>query len=90
MFSEDCSPEQIAGRLKEKYPEQREKRISHETIYRYLYREAEKNQPLPVFPREAYPKVTRYADIRVPADTQNRRIIRPLAKLNVRNYKFRR
>lgn len=34
---EDLSPEQISGRLKVKYPNDPEMRISHETIYQSLY-----------------------------------------------------
>ena len=31
------SPEQIAGRLKQMHPEQPSERVSHETIYAYIY-----------------------------------------------------
>jgi len=31
------SPEQIAGRLRMKHPEDPSQRVSHETIYRYIY-----------------------------------------------------
>ncbi|MDR1469340.1 MAG: helix-turn-helix domain-containing protein [Spirochaetaceae bacterium] len=43
LFKEDCSPEQIAGRLRVTYPGQEEMRVSHETIYQYLYGEMDKD-----------------------------------------------
>jgi len=36
-FMQDHSPEQIAGRLKLEYPDQKEKHASTELIYQYLY-----------------------------------------------------
>ena len=40
-FKKDWSPEQIAGRLKEEQPSWlKGARVSHETIYQYLYTEA--------------------------------------------------
>jgi len=40
-FLQDHSPEQIAGRLKLEYPDQRERHASVETIYQYLYSRVE-------------------------------------------------
>jgi transposase, IS30 family len=37
FIREGWSPEQIAGTLKNRYPEQAERRVSHETIYNALY-----------------------------------------------------
>jgi transposase, IS30 family len=37
FLREGWSPEQIAGTLKNRYPEQAEQRVSHETIYNALY-----------------------------------------------------
>src|SRR5215211_2139126 len=39
-LSFDCSPEQIAGRLKQQYPDEPDKHVSHETIYQTLYVQA--------------------------------------------------
>jgi len=39
-LSFDCSPEQVAGRLKEEYPDEPDKQVSHETIYETLYLQA--------------------------------------------------
>ncbi|MDR0557109.1 MAG: hypothetical protein LBG43_04470 [Treponema sp.] len=36
LFKKDCPPDQTAGRLKRDCPE---RRVSHETIYQYVYRE---------------------------------------------------
>lgn len=36
-LAEDCSPEQIAGRLKQQYPDEPDKHVSHETIDQTLY-----------------------------------------------------
>jgi IS30 family transposase len=38
LFKKDCSPDQIAGRLKSDCPENPEMWVSHETVYQYLYR----------------------------------------------------
>jgi IS30 family transposase len=35
-LKEDCSPEQISGWLKRRYPDDEAMRVSHETIYRTL------------------------------------------------------
>jgi len=40
------SPEQIAGRLKKKYPNDKTWHICHETIYHYIYSEANKDKNL--------------------------------------------
>jgi len=42
----DWSPEAIAARLKLEYPDDDEMRISHETIYRWIYRDASRNGDL--------------------------------------------
>jgi transposase, IS30 family len=36
----DCSPEQISGWLKMRFPEDESMRVSHETIYRSLFIQA--------------------------------------------------
>jgi IS30 family transposase len=37
LFKQDFSPDQIAGYLQRKYPQNPEKWVSHETIYQYIY-----------------------------------------------------
>ena len=39
-LGQDWSPEQIAGRLKRDYRDDRDMRVSHETIYQWVYRDA--------------------------------------------------
>lgn len=39
-LADDFSPEQIAGRMKEQYPDEPDKHVSHETIYETLYLQA--------------------------------------------------
>ena len=39
-LADDRSPEQIAGRLKQEYPDEPDKHVSHETIYETLYLQA--------------------------------------------------
>jgi IS30 family transposase len=46
MFKKEYSPDQIAGRLAEKYPDDPEMRVSAETIYGYVYEKAGQDQEL--------------------------------------------
>lgn len=45
-IKQEWSPQQIAGRLKEKPPKDLEETISHESIYDYIYNGAEKHEHL--------------------------------------------
>ncbi|MFT4553911.1 MAG: IS30 family transposase [Chlamydiales bacterium] len=38
LFEYHCSPQQISGRLKREFPSFEDLQISHEVIYRYIYR----------------------------------------------------
>lgn len=44
LFEWHCSPQQISGRLKRELPCMEEFHVSHETIYRYIYRSPLKNK----------------------------------------------
>jgi len=43
---EGWSPEQIEGRLKKDYPGRKDRHINHETIYRFIYSESNKDKKL--------------------------------------------
>jgi IS30 family transposase len=45
-FKKDCSPDQIAGRLKVEYPQEAKMRVSPERIYGYLYGEIKEEPEL--------------------------------------------
>ena len=45
-LNRDWSPEQIAGRLLRDHPRDRRMRVSHETIYRWVYRDADEGGTL--------------------------------------------
>lgn len=55
-LTEDLSPEQIAGILKEQPPENISEKISHESIYNYIYNQSEKQKKLYLHLRTARKK----------------------------------
>ncbi|MDR1307773.1 MAG: hypothetical protein LBK74_09400, partial [Treponema sp.] len=48
LFEKDLSPDQIAGRLRVLYPDQKERQASPSTIYRQIYQETAKTPSLKV------------------------------------------
>lgn len=55
-FKKDHSPEQIAGRLKLENPEDKEKHVSTETIYKYLYNSLQQEPELRKYFRQGQKK----------------------------------